>query len=522
VAGSDRAREQAPAGLRLAELVVGLSLVSDVGMGQEPGDAARACLIAVGLARRAGLADLSEVYYTSLLQHCGCTAFSHEAAELLGGDDVAAKAAGLHTDFGQPRQVLSDWLMELAPGASPLTRLRVAGTAIVRSGQIRGGYTTANCEVAAAIARRVGLPSGVVRGLGEIFEQWDGRGLPRGLGREDISAAARCAQVAGVASLFGRLGGAELAVSSTRRRGGRGLDPDLVDEYARCADELEAGLSGVDVLAAAVAAEPGPPLRITPGQLNQVCRAFGDAVDLKSVYLHGHSAAVAALAEEAGRKLGLPDADVAALRRAGHLQDLGRVGIPTGIWERPGPLTTADWERVRLHAYHSERLLSRCGPLADLAPLAGMHHERLDGSGYHRQAGAATIPMTARILAAADTFAALTSARPHRPAVEPEAASRVLQAEAAARRLDADAVRAVLVAAGQTPPVRPPNPDGLTDRQIDVLRLLARGLSNPDIARTIGVSRRTAEHHVQDIYARIGASSRAAAALYAMEHGLLH
>src|SRR5262249_32046612 len=144
---------------------------------------------------------------------------------------------------------------------------------------------------------------------------------------------------------------------------------------------------------------------------------FGDAVDLKSVYLHGHSAAVAALAEAAGRRLALPEADVVALRRAGHLQDIGRAGVPTGVWERPGPLTTADWERVRLHAYHSERLLARCAPLAALAAVAGMHHERLDGSGYHRQAPAATIPMTARILAAADTFAALTSARPHRPAV---------------------------------------------------------------------------------------------------------
>ena len=486
--------------LRLAELVVGLSLVSDLGMGQEPGDAARACLIAVGLARRAGLSDLSEVYYTSLLQHCGCTAFSHEAAQLLGGDDIAAKAAGLRTDFGQPRQIVSDWLLELAPGTAPLTRLRVAGTAIVRSGQIRGGYATANCEVAAAIARRVGLSAGVVRGLGEIFEQWDGRGLPQGLGRDGISAAARCAQVAGVASLFSRLGGAELAVASTRQRGGRVLDPGLVDAYARCAAELDAELSGADVLAAAVEAEPGPQLRITPGQLDQVCRAFGDAVDLKSVYLHGHSAAVATLAEEAGRRLGLPDTDVVALRRAGHLQDIGRAAIPTGIWERPGPLTTADWERVRLHAYHSERLLARCAPLADLAAIAGMHHERLDGSGYHRQAGAASIPMTARVLAAADTLVALTSARPHRPAAEPDAAARVLQAESAARRLDPDAVSAVLVAAGQSAPARPPN---------------------PDIARALSVSRRTAEHHVQDIYARIGVSSRAAAALYAMEHGLL-
>jgi HD-GYP domain-containing protein (c-di-GMP phosphodiesterase class II) len=230
---------------------------------------------------------------------------------------------------------------------------------------------------------------------------------------------------------------------------------------------------------------------------------------------------VAALAERAGQWLALPADDIVVLRRAGHLQDLGRAAVPTGVWDRPGPLTSADWERVRLHAYHSERLLARCAPLAALAPIAGMHHERLDGSGYHRQATAATIPVTARVLAAADTFVALTHDRPYRAAVDPEAAADMVQAEAVARRLDPDAVAAVLGAAGRTPPPRRSHPDGLTDRQVEVLRLLASGMSNPDIARQLVVSRRTAEHHVQDIYARIGVSSRAAAALYAMEHGLL-
>jgi len=507
--------------LRMAEFLVGLSLVSDLGMGLEPGDAARACLLATRLADRLGLPDAGEAYYTTLLQHCGCTAFSHEAASMLGGDDVAAKYAAVRTDYGDPRDVVSTYLLGLVPGTGPITRLRAMGSAVVNSGRIKNGYTRANCEVAAAIARRSGLSEGVERGLAEIFEQWDGAGLPQGLAGDGISPAARCAQLAGTAALFDRLGGPDAAAHAVRRRAGRFLDPDLSAGYLRHARELHDELAAADPLRAAVEAEPRPHVRVTESGLDAVCRAFGDAVDLKGVFLHGHTAQVAALAEAAGRALGLPEADAVALRRAGHLQDLGRTAVPTGIWERPGPLTSTDWEQVRLHAYHTERILTRCPPLAPLAALAGAHHERLDGSGYHRASGAAAIPMPARVLAAADTFAALREPRPHRPAMPEDAAAALLREEVAQRRLDPDAVGAVLTAAGRPAPARTDRPDGLTERQVEVLRLLAAGLSNPEIAARLVVSRRTAEHHVQDIYARIGVSSRAAAALYAMEHGLL-
>jgi HD-GYP domain-containing protein (c-di-GMP phosphodiesterase class II) len=263
-------------------------------------------------------------------------------------------------------------------------------------------------------------------------------------------------------------------------------------------------------------------VRISDGGLDAVCRAFGDAVDLKSPFHHGHSAGVAELAAAAAQRLELDAWEVAALRRAGFLHDLGRAAVPNGIWERPGALTSSDWERVRLHAYHGERVLSQCGPLAALAPLVGMHHERLDGSGYHRQAKAAAIPTAARVLAAADAYQAMTQPRPHRPALTAQTAAAELTAEAAAGRLSSDAVGAVLEATGQpAPQVRGPVAGGLTARQIEVLRLVAQGLSNPQIAARLVVSRRTAERHVQDIYARIGVSSRAAAALFAMEHDLL-
>ena len=508
--------------LRLAELLVGLSQVADAGMGLEPGEAARTCLLAVRLGELVGAPDLGAVLYTALLQHLGCTAYAHEAAATLGGDDIAVKSAAVRTDFSRPADVVRTYLPALAPDAPQLTRLRAAGTAMRRARSIAAGYQRANCEVAMAAARRIGLGEEVAEGLGAIFEQPDGHGGPRGLRGEDIPLPARITQVAAVASLFDGIGGPELALATVRARAGSALDAAIADAFGRAAGDLLGELATADVPRAVLDAEPRPGAGVRGAGVDAVCAAFGDLVDLKSPFFHGHADRTAWLAAEAGRRLGLPDAELVALRRAGQLHDLGRIAVPSGIWERRGPLRSGEWERVRLHAYHGERIVAACGPLAALVPAVGLHHERLDGSGYHRGAGRAAIPPAARVLAAADAVAAMTSPRPHRDALAPEAAAAALVAERDAGRLDGDAVAAVLDAAGTpraTP--RPERPAGLTERQVEVLRLVAAGLSNPEIARRLVVSRRTAEHHVQDIYARIGVSSRAAAALFAMEHDLL-
>jgi putative nucleotidyltransferase with HDIG domain len=500
--------------LRLAELLVGLSVVADISMGLEPGESARACVIAARLAEALDAPDPADVYYTTLLQHAGCTAYAHEAAAMLGGDEIAVKSAAVRTNFADPRDVVLHYLPRLAPGAGVFARLRAAGVAATRATQITNGYSRANCDVAALTARRVGLGAGVQAGLNQLFEWWNGKGSPARLEGEEIALPARIAQVAANAALFERLGGTELAVETTRRRAGKSLDPAIARELCGRAGALLGELADVDALEAAVDAEPAPAVTVPEPTLDEVCRAFGEAVDLKSPYHHGHSVGVAELAAGAAQELGIDPSDV---RRAGLLHDLGRAAVPNGIWEKPGRLTSGEWERVRLHAYHSERILQRCGRLAPLAEVAGMHHERLDGGGYHRGARAAALPAAARVLAAADAYQAMTQERAHRPARTPDAAAHELQAAA---DLDPEAVRAVLTAAGRKP-ARVARPAGLTERQVDVLRLVAKGRSNPDIAKELVISRRTAERHVQDIYARIGVSSRAGAALFAMENDLL-
>jgi HD-GYP domain-containing protein (c-di-GMP phosphodiesterase class II) len=508
--------------LRLAELLTGLSLVADIGMGLSPGEAGRAALVAVELADVAGADDPADVYYTTLLQHVGCTGYAHEAAAMLGGDEIAVKRAAVHTDFGSARDVVRSYLPHLAPTAGMLARLRAAGTAAVRAREIVHGYSRSNCEVAAQTAGRIGLGDGVRTALLDVYEQWNGKGGPRRISGEAIAQPARIAQVAVTASLFHTAGGREAAIEALRRRAGAALDPALVGLVCTGAGRLLGVLDTADALAMAVQAEPRPSIHVSELGLDRVCRAFGDAVDLKTPLHHGHAAGVAELAAGAAEHLGLDPRETILLRRAAFVHDLGRAAVPNGVWEHDGPLSWVQEEQVRLHPHYSERVLARCGPLAALAPLAASHHERLDGSGYHRQLRSGALGVAARVLAAADAFQAMTQTRAHRPARTAAEAAGELASEARAGRLDADAVRAVVQAAGRpAPSLRPPRPAGLTERQVEVLRLVAQGLSNPEIARRLVISRRTAEHHVQDVYAHIGVSSRAGAALFAMEHDLL-
>jgi HD-GYP domain-containing protein (c-di-GMP phosphodiesterase class II)/DNA-binding CsgD family transcriptional regulator len=509
--------------LGLAELLAALSLATDLGMNNPPGEAMRACLLAAGLARKMNLSEplVHDIYYTALLKYVGCTAYAHEEAALGGGDDIGVRAGGARVDDTDPRQMMS-LMYEMAGDMPRFRRVGMVAGAMYRGVRMGTELPRSHCEVATSIARRLNLPIGVEQALYQSFERWDGKGAPQKLRGDDIALPARFAQLATRAIIFHTSSGIGAAQDIVRSWSGGMLDPSICAAFSEYGPQLLEEIDASDPWNLVAEVEPEPRLLIPESRVDDVATVFGDMADLKMTFTLGHSPGVARLARAAACELQLSSSEGAEIYRAGLVHDLGRVSVPNGIWEKPGPLTSADWEQVRLHAYHSERILARSPVLAPVAQLAGMHHERLDGSGYHRQSTIQSIPIEARILAAADAYQAMTADRPHRAALSEEAAALELGLEVECGRLDADAVRGVLTAAGHTVPQTQRSwPAGLSDREVEVLRLIARGMTARDVGRDLFISPKTAGHHIQHIYTKIGVSTRAAAAMFAMEHNLL-
>jgi HD-GYP domain-containing protein (c-di-GMP phosphodiesterase class II) len=440
----------------------------------------------------------------------------------MSGNEFSALEAFAQADDRNPREALhAIFAAGRGQGVARRTRGIVANAV---GGKKFGEYVVrADCEASARFARRFGMGPGMIAILDQAYERWDGKGAPRGLRGEEISPGARILAVALQAEVFHRVHGRDAAKEMGRRRSGDWFDPACAHALDRCAAEsferIERGSVWDDVLA------EEPPPRVTIGEraVDDLAEGFADFADLKSAFTSQHSRRLASLAADAAQRCGLDQPTVALLRRAGLVHDVGRVSISAGVWDRPGPLRDAELEQVHLHAYHTERVLRRAGSLAAAGALAGLHHERLDGSGYHRGAHAATLPAAARILGAADAFVAMTEPRAYRAALAPEQAADVLQAEATAGRLDREAVRSVLEAAGYALRLRRGRwPAGLSDREVQVLGLLARGLSMKEIAQRLVVSPKTVDHHVQHIYTKIDVRTRPAARLFAIEHGLCY
>jgi HD-GYP domain-containing protein (c-di-GMP phosphodiesterase class II) len=509
------------ASVRLAELVAALSLGVDLGFGQPMEHVLRQCLIALRLAERIGLDDdgRADVYYTALLVNVGCHSDAHEQAKWFG-DDIALKAGKYDHELGSVGGAAAAFRL-IGSGYPPLHRFRIALEFLLAGHRDVDGMVREHARIARLLGEQLNLSSGVLTSLASAYEQWNGRGWPGELKGEEVPVAARLAQLAEFSEVAHRVGGVEAAKELARGRAGKQFDPALADMICSDAEPIFADLDGVGTWEAVIDAEPGLALVLSGEQFDHALRAIADFVDLKSPYTLGHAGAVAELAADAGTRLGMPEPEVRMLKRAGLVHDFGRLGVSNAIWDKAGPLGAGEWERVRLHPYLTQRMLQQSEALAPLGRIAVAHRERLDGSGYPRGLSGPAIPRQARILAAADAYRAMLEPRPYRPASAPEEAASELRADVTAGRLDAEAVEAVLGAAGHRAPRRRGGPAGLTPREVEVLRLLARGLSNKEMAARLVISPKTVANHVEHIYTKIDASTRATASLFAMQHGLL-
>jgi HD-GYP domain-containing protein (c-di-GMP phosphodiesterase class II) len=509
--------------LRLAELVAAWSLATDLGLGLPQEHVLRQCRIALGLAERVGLdeADRAAVYYVAMLAWVGCTADSHELAQQFG-DDLALRADAHGVDLaGLP--MAGFMLRRVGSGRSPLRRARMAATLVATGGRGAMDAMRAHCQVAAMVARRLGLGPEVQDPLLHVFARWDGAGIPDGVGGEDVPLAIRLVHVAAYAEVNHRVGGLQRAIAVARGRAGGQFDPRLAQAFTDCARELLDGLAEESSWDAVIAAEPGLAKPLTDEKLDVALEAVADFGDLKSPWFTGHARGVAQLAADAAVQAGLAPGAVTELRRAALVHDVGRTGVPNTIWDKAGALGDAERERVRLHPYFTERILARPDTLARLGAIAACHHERLDGSGYHRSLPGSVLSPAARLLAAADAYRAMTEARPHREALTPDRAATELRGEVRAGRVDADAAHEVLTAAGhgRASSRQRARPAGLTARELEVLLLVARGASSGEVARQLVIADKTARNHIEHIYLKLGISTRAEASLYAMRHGLV-
>ncbi len=517
--------QSAMADIRLAEVIAALSLATDFGMGQPLEYALCVCVLSVRLGEALGLSEseLREVYYLALLRHIGCNAETYRMADLFG-DELALRTHMAAVDSGHTSQVIGLVIRSIQQANEEGSALHLAR--MIAQGLLTGPHLmqeeyTGFCEVAQRLAERLGFSEGIQLALGQVFERWDGRGVPGRVKGEDIALSMRIVALAQDAITFHRLEGAQAAVTMARQRKGTSYDPRLVECFCQQA-QLLAGLEQEPPWEMVLSLEPGTRVRLSDEQFDHACRAIADFADIKSPYTLGHSVGVAELAAQAARHCGLPEADTVALRRAGLLHDVGRVAVSAGIWGKPGPLLEREWERVRMHPYYTERVLARPALLARLGALAALHHERLDGSGYYRGLPASMLSPAARILAAADVYHAMTEPRPHRPALTPEQAAEQLRREVRVGRLDGEAVSQVLAAAGHSVhSSRHELVAGLSTRQLEVLRLIARGYTIKQIARMLTLSEKTVDNHIQHIYNKIGVSTRAGATLFAMEQDLL-
>jgi HD-GYP domain-containing protein (c-di-GMP phosphodiesterase class II) len=499
-----------------------LSYAADLGLGQPMAHCMRQMVVALRLAGLAGASgrELEATYYLGLMMNVYCHADAAEQAKWFG-DDIGMKSDTFEMLDMSTARMVAFMLRRVGSHGSGAARARRLAAFPVAGVKQVVSFATTHCTLGAQFAEQVGLDDEVCAAIRQGYEQWDGKGYPDHLRGEEICLPARLVQLAGPVEVVARRRGVEAAVAVARRHRGIQFDPAVVDLFCSHAAELLDGLDQAADWDVVLGTEPQLSRRVSGTDLDAVLEAMADLVDMKSPYLAGHSRGVADLAGAAARVAGYPHDDVVVLRRAGLIHDLGRLGVSNAVWDKPGPVTEAESERVRLHPYLTERMLARVSALDHSREIAARHHERLDGSGYPRGLTAAALSPPDRLLAAADAYHAMTEPRPHRAPLGPGQASRELRAEVTGGRLDSEAAEAVLAAAGHRVPARRMRPGGLTAREAEVLGLLARGHSNREIAQALVITPKTAMNHIEHIYAKLGVSSRAAATLYATQHGLM-
>ncbi len=377
-----------PTDVRRIDLFAALSMATDLALGQTQNFALKSCLLAARLGDAAGISDaqMSAVLYQALLRYIGCNADTHLMAALLG-DEYALRRDFARIDNARPSEVLAMVLRALgrrSAGASLATTALTILQGLARAATASRAILSGHCEVAERLAHRLGLDGAICHNLGQLYERWDGQGIPHGLQGEAVALPVRIVTLAQDAVVLTEAFGLDAATALIRARRGGAYDPGLADHFLSRAESLMSGLDQGAHAQAIRRLEPAPQPHLTEADMDAACLVIADMPDMRLPQFTGHSRAVADLSERAAHGLGLPGPDVILTRRAALTHDIGELVLPVAAWARPGPLTEGERSLADLHPLHSERILTRArGSFARIGHLAGRHHERLDGSGCH-------------------------------------------------------------------------------------------------------------------------------------------
>lgn len=511
--------------IRMAEVLAAFSFATDLGTGKSMGHALRACFLGMAMARelRLSTSEQAELYYSFLLMHSGCAASSLALTPIIKGDELAAIGDITLRDESNLLEVLAWMRRNVSPHAPLPTRIINIIQALLQGDageDIRGV-----CEVAVRVAQRLNMPQGVQNAVRHYLERWDGIG-PFGLRETKIPLNARLLHLALKIEACNSVYGRESAVNMALEQKGKIFDPQVVEVFLSIAEraDLWETLAKQELRERVLDLEPDSPYRyIGEAKLDDIALAAADFVDLKSPATIGHSRETAHFAECIARRMDLPQSEIATIRRAALVHDLGHLALPGHILLNQDQLSEVDKEKLRLHPYYTERILSRVPALASVAAIAGMHHERMNGTGYYRGLNGDELPVSACILALADDFQDRLQTSPNRLDLDPQDVLKAMKPDAGTL-FSPECFAALAEELGvSTPKPRPRHewPAGLTDREVEVLQQVAKGDINRQIAQKLVISERTVAHHLEHIYDKIGISSRAAAVFFAMERELI-
>jgi HD-GYP domain-containing protein (c-di-GMP phosphodiesterase class II) len=415
------ARQISAGGLKLSQLMAALSHALDITEGQPEGHCMRVCWIGMHIGRQLELSDqqLWQLYYVLLLKDLGCSSNAARICALYLTDDLNFKRDFKLVGDGLP-QVLAFVLKHTGLKAGLAERFRSVLT-IMRDGpELAQELIATRCQRGAEIARLLRFPEEVAAGIYSLDEHWNGQGKPEQLKGEQIPLFARIALLSQVIDVFLTTGGQAAALAEAQRRSGHWFDPQLVRAFEAVSRDSAfwSTLASPQLSLALQALEPSQyEVALDEDYLDDIAAAFGQVVDSKSPFTSGHSARVALYTDMIGEAMGLSAERRRWLKRGALLHDVGKLGVSNSVLDKPGQLTREEWDAVKLHAGYTETILGRIDAFAELAIIAGAHHERLDGGGYPRGLKAESLALETRIITTADVFDAITAARPYRGAI---------------------------------------------------------------------------------------------------------